>query len=179
MIVAKRYARALFELAKAEGRVLETGGELRLFMELLDNTPELKILLCGPVYDLQAKREALERVRPGLNLSDLVFNFLNLLIKKGRVSILDEIVEAYQRLEDEETGRIRAKVYLPDGKLGSPLLDKIRARLEGLTGKEILLDLKEDKDMIGGVTVQIGDTLIDGSVRSKLLSVKKRIRGGV
>ena len=178
-MVAKRYAKALFDLAKIDERVVETGGEIRLFWTLMDTTPELKVLLCGPIYDIQAKKEALERVRASLGLSDLVFNFLSLLIRKGRIGILDDIVKAYQRLEDMETGRIRAKVYLPDGEVEPPLLDRIRARLEEVTGKEVLLDLREDRDMIGGVTVQIGDILIDGSLRSKLLSVKKRIRGGV
>ncbi len=178
-MVAKRYAKALFDLAKAEGRVVETGGELRLFKTLLESTPELRVLLYGPVYDIQTKKEALERVRTSLGLSDLVFNFLNLLTRKGRVNILSDLVEAYQRLEDEETGRIRAKVFLPDGDVDPPLLERIRERLQEVTGKEVLLELREDRDMIGGVTVQIGDILIDGSVRSKLLSVKKRIRGGV
>lgn len=179
MIVARRYARALFELAKEEGKVGETGGELRLFNEILSNAPALKGLLCGPVYDFDVKRDALERVVVTMGFSQLASNFLLLLIKKNRLSILDEILKVYQVLEDEEMGRIRAKAYLPSVDEESPLLDAIRSRLEEVTGKEVLLDVEEDKDMIGGVVIKVGDILIDGSIRSRLLSLKKRIREGV
>ncbi len=179
MIVARRYAKALFELAREEGKVGEIGGEIRLFNEILQNTPALKVLLCGPVYDFHVKKEALERVVVTMGLSELTSRFLLLLIKKNRLAILDEILKVYQGLEDQEMGRVRARAYLPDADRESPVLDRIRSRLEEVTGKEVLLDVEEDKDMIGGVIVKIGDILIDGSVRSRLLSLKKRIREGV
>lgn len=179
MSVATRYAKALFELAREKEGVVETGDELRLIEGLLGDMPGLKTFFGGPVYELKDKKDVLEKIYTTLGLSKLTADFLLILMKKGRIRVLPDITRIYERFEDEEVGRQRVKITLPITKSETPILDKIKARLEEVTGKEVLISVEEDRSIIGGIIVQMGDIVIDGSIRSRLLKIRKSIREGV
>ncbi len=179
MIVAERYAKALFGLAKSEGVVTRIGEELRLLQGFFSQSPDIYSFLSAPVYDYKDKRGVIEQIVSTLKLSKLTKNFLLVILKKNRMKLYHEIVKRYEGFEDEDSGRVRVQVVLPDREVDGSLIDKIKERLHKMTGKEILLSIDEDSDIIGGVVVKMGDLVLDGSIRSKLMRIKESIKRGV
>lgn len=179
MIIAERYAKALFGIARSEGMVAEVGKELRLLQGFFSQSPDIYSFLSAPVYDYKDKAGVVEQIARRLKLSKLTKNFLLVILKKNRMKLYQEIVKRYEGFEDEDSGRVRVQLVLPDRSVNGSLVDKIKDRLHRMTGKEVLLSIDEDSDIIGGVVVKMGDLVLDGSIRSKLMRIKESIKRGV
>ena len=106
------------------------------------------------------------------NFSDLMKNFLNLLLDKSRIEAIEAIAEHYSGLKDAVSGVARAEIItaMP---LKNEVLGGIEKSLEGLTSKKIKAEIREDKDLIGGIVVRIGDLVLDGSLRAQLEGLKE------
>ncbi len=178
-VIAERYVKALIELARSKGKVVETGEELRAVRDLLSVNNTFRVFLTGPVYDFSDKKNVIEKVCQSLKLSKLTTDFLLLLIRKNRLDAFAEIVRLYERYEDKETGRMRVSVTLPRVKKKDSFYDKIKERLEEVTGKKVIMNLEEKREIIGGIVVKLGDTVIDGSIRSRLLSFNEAVKKGI
>jgi F-type H+-transporting ATPase subunit delta len=103
--------------------------------------------------------------------------FLTLLIDKKRIQHLPEICDYYRMLIDEHSNIARAKVKAAV-ELGQPELDEIAATLEKKVGKKIIVEFEQDPSLLGGVYAQIGDLVLDGSVRRQLLNFKESLKRG-
>jgi F-type H+-transporting ATPase subunit delta len=111
------------------------------------------------------------------SMTPIMRSFIKLLIEKQRVQHLPEITEYYHRLIDEHSNVARAKVTAAT-KLDEKAIQEIAQALEQRTGKQIVVEFKEDPALIGGVVAQIGDLVLDGSVRRQLLNFKESIKRG-
>lgn len=164
--VAKRYARALFEVAKERGLIDQIETELKIFVEAVNQNAELTKILMHPHIDSQAKKDLLKDVFQS-QVAEETMNFVGVLIDNGRESDLAEIAYAYVGLANEERGIADATVTT-----AKPLSSEEQAQLADQFGKLLNKTLRiqtvVDPSIMGGVVVKIGDRLYDGSIKRKL-----------
>ena len=166
---ARRYARAIFELAQSEGQVDAWTRRLEQVREVLSD-PEVARVLTNPTI-ATADRMAL--------VSDLfdggeATNLAKLLIESDRVRDVEAIAEGFEHLADEAGGRVRATVTT-----AVELTSKDRARvaeeLSSRLGKKVQLDVLVDPGILGGMKLQYGDRLVDASVATRLQQLRRRL----
>jgi len=171
--LATKYAQAVFELA-VEGKILD---QVELELKLIESTiaeySDLSTLIYHPRVLGQAKKETLSKIF-GQDISDVILKFLMLLVDKRRESILPAIIREYVQLANEARNIVEAQVTVAmplDKDQQTALITKLGL----VTGKTIILKTQIDKAIIGGVIVQIGDQLIDGSIIRQLQMLKKTL----
>ncbi|MBI5286394.1 MAG: ATP synthase F1 subunit delta [Deltaproteobacteria bacterium] len=173
--IARRYARALIEIGKEEKRVKEIGRELRDLKATFSGSPELYKVLLNPLYKMEERKGIVERVCENLDVSPDVKRFISLLVENRHIKVLDNICDAYFMMEDELEGRIRAKVEAPEV-LDDTLIAVIRERLQGMTGKEVILSVDKNLALIGGLVVKVGNLILDGSIKGQLEKMRTRLK---
>ena len=170
--VSKRYAKALFSLGQEDGNFEQYGRELFEFVEFFQDNEDFRKVVSNPIFALEDRKKILEIVLDKSNFSGLMNNFLHLLLDKNRIKAIEAIADHYSGLTDAVSGVARAEIItaIP---LRDELLGGIEKSLEGLTSKKIKAEIREDKDLIGGIVVRIGDLVLDGSVRAQLEGLKE------
>ena len=173
--ISKRYARAIFGIAREEGKTEEYFGELKGFNDLLAQNDNLKGFMVNPVFAKADKMAVLEKVARKAALSPIMRSFLRILIDKGRIGALAEIQDWYQESLDQLSGRVRVQVTSAY-KLSDDLEEKLKVKMEAVTGKKVEMNVERDQSLIGGIVVKVGDTLYDGSIRARLNSIRELLR---
>ncbi|HEY6058755.1 MAG TPA: F0F1 ATP synthase subunit delta [Candidatus Limnocylindrales bacterium] len=177
---ARRYAEALFELAGAPGRPKDTAErwreELRGAAEVVGDD-RVAGALANPAIPWAERATLVERLLAG-RVSNEVRNLVRLLAQRGRAGLSPAVATEYSRLVARSRG-IASATVTSARPLTEPELAAIRERIESIAGSAV--DLKEavDPSLIGGVTVRIGDRLIDASVRGRLERLRERVAAGV
>jgi len=170
---ARRHAQAAFQIALERDELDTWRGDLGRIAEAVGD-PVLRPLLESPKVPLSEKARILSQWLEGVN--PLAMNLACLLVARGRLGIVEEMVAEYGRLVDAYRGIAHAEVAtavpLEEGEK-----DRIRRRLSQLVGKDIVLGVKVDPSLIGGLVVRVGDKLIDGSTKSRLLSLRESLVG--
>lgn len=164
--LARKYAKAMFELAMEEDKLVPYGKELRSVKKDFRSAPQLTAYLANPQIQREDKKKLLKRLFKG-ELSDTILNFLYLLVDKRRIELFDAIEDIYRALSNEERGIVVADVTSARP-LTSSQEDKIQKKLAKVTGKKVDIRTHTDESLIGGLVVRIGDKRIDGSVRGRL-----------
>ena len=164
--VAYKYARALFEASEEEGSLDRVGLDLAGLGKLEETDPAYLRFLVSPRVLTEHKVEFLRAVF-GSRVAPMTLHFLELLIKKKRINILPDIVNAFDKLMEEHRSVLRAQVYsavalTPDAER------RLKSGLDRLTGKNILLEKRIDPYVLGGVVVHLGTRILDGSLRNGL-----------
>ena len=169
--MAKRYAQALFSLAEAEGGREAWLDDLAAIQEQMAE-PSVALFFREPRVPAERKQEAAAQVAEGAH--PLLRNFLGLLAQRRATDSLAAIVGEYRRLLNERLGRAQADVTT-----AAPVSAEQRARLAASLGamldKEVVLDVREDPEIIGGVLIRVGDQIIDGSARSRLNGLRQSL----
>ncbi|MGA7875241.1 MAG: ATP synthase F1 subunit delta [Desulfoferrobacter sp.] len=177
LVLAKRYAKALFNLALDEGQIEQYGQELDDLVRLLGELPELADAIQNPLYPEATRKSVFHAVADKAEMIPMMKSFINLLVEKNRVQHLSDISEYYHKLIDEHANIARARI-----KAATPLDDQaiqeIASSLERMTGKKIAVEFEQDPELIGGVFAQIGDLVLDGSVRRQLSNIKESLKRG-
>ncbi|MGQ9572545.1 MAG: ATP synthase F1 subunit delta [Dehalococcoidia bacterium] len=170
---AKRYAQAAFEIACERDSLEEWATDLALVAQVMSE-PQAAAILSSPKVALADRYRLLEALLAGID--PLVMNLAKLLVAKGRVGIASQIVEAYRGLLDEHRGICHARVIT-----AVPLADAereaVEQRLSQITGKKVIAHLEVEPAIVGGLVARVGDRLLDGSTRSKLLALKRALEG--
>lgn len=172
-IVAKRYARALFEVAQSQQAVAQVEEELTAVVDAIAANAEFEKLLQHPNFDTANKIDLMRTVFEG-KISDAVFQTLSLLIERGRESMFVELRDAYLAIADQALGQAKAIVTTPVP-LTQEEMKEIANHFGKLTGKTIRVENRVDASLIGGMQVRIGDRLYDGSVAGKLGRMQKSL----
>jgi F-type H+-transporting ATPase subunit delta len=172
---ARRYARAIFDLAQAEDRVEEWAGRLQTVRELL-SMPEVREVLANPSLASARRQELAVSLLDEARVGREGVNLARLLIEANRLSALDGIVEEYGRLADEASGRVRvtATTAVP---LTREDMDRLVDDLSRRLGKEVRLEVRVDPAILGGLVLQIGDRVLDASVAARLQQLRRRLGG--
>jgi F-type H+-transporting ATPase subunit delta len=168
----KRYARAL--LAAVGDRQLDpdkVAAELSALAAHFRHGSEMQSYFANPFISLANKRRSLEAVIAKAGLSPVLASFLRLLLAKGRLFFLPEVATHFQALADSLAGVMRGEVLVA-AELPKETLEALRHRLTEHLGKKVLLTVKQQPELIGGLTVRIGSLSFDGSIRAQLDRLK-------
>ena len=171
--VAVRYAGALLASARQAGVLEGVADSFAAVVAVVKANRDLAIFLGSPQVAEQEKKDLLNKVFGG-KVEDLLLTFFELLIDKNRIESLQDIGEAFAELVELEQGVVRARVItaipLPDD-----LAAGLKARLDELTGKSVILEQKVDAAVIGGVCVTLDGKIIDGTVRANLRKLREQL----
>ena len=164
-VVARTYARALFEAAKDKGRIEPVRDELATFVEAVEEVPELRSLIRNPELDPRTKAAALDAVLEGAD--ELIRNFVRVVTEKGRAAQLDEIAREYEALVAAEEQILSVELTtayaLSDGEAAA-----IVKQIEEASGQRVEAERTVDPDLIGGLVLKAGSLEVDSSVRGRL-----------
>jgi F-type H+-transporting ATPase subunit delta len=174
--LGRRYAKALFQLAREAGQEAKIGQELEQFNGAYTQS-DLKQILVNPAFALEVRKKILAQVTQAEQLSELTRHFLSLLADRDRLPHLAGIVSCYRRLLNEAKGRVEAKV-ISVGPLEPDWVDQLRGQLHGISGKDVVLQQETDPGLLGGLLVELEGKVYDGSIRTQLENMKQRIVRG-
>ena len=164
-VVARTYARALFEAAKDAGRIDEVRDQLTTFVEAVDEVPELRALIRNPELDPLTKAAALDAVLEGAD--ELIRNFVRVVTRKGRAAQLDEIAREYDALVAAEE-QILSVELTTAYELSDDEAATIVKQIEEASGQRVEAARTVDPDLIGGLVLKAGSLEVDSSVRGRL-----------
>jgi F-type H+-transporting ATPase subunit delta len=168
---ARRYARAIFDLAQDEGRAEEWRERLAVLRDVLvDET--VALVLTNPTIALSTRMELISDPSTGLDQESI--NLAKLLIESNRVTEIGAIVDEYEAMADAAAGRVRATVTTAI-ELSAHDRDRVADQLAKRLGKEISLRLEVDPEILGGLKLQYGDHLVDASVATRLQQLRRRL----
>jgi len=152
--------------------------DLRSFEQALAASPELSIVLASPGISRPRKRAVIGRLVESLGLSRVSRNFLFVLVDHRRTADLSGIIDAFEKLVDERLGKLQVEVASARG-LDRQQQQALIERLEVMTGKRIVLNLKIVSDLVGGLVVRLGSTVYDGSVRGQLEALGRQLTSNI
>ncbi len=173
--VPGRYASALFELAQEQSQLQPVENDLNTLQALLDESEDLRRMVRSPVFTADEQAQALEAVLGKAGLSALTMNFVRLITKNRRLFAVPEMIKAFRSLAAAARGEVEADVtsatVLNDGQLAA-LKDTLKASI----GKDVQINAKVDPALLGGLIVKVGSRMIDSSLRTKLSTLKMRMK---
>jgi F-type H+-transporting ATPase subunit delta len=181
MVIARRYASALSNLAQKENSLEQVGAELKDFSDTLHESVELQEGLSNNKVPMAVRNNILTDVLTSMKLSPLVSTFLRYLLSKRRLSLVHDIARAFALLTQEAMGILPAEVTVakePRSKESKDLLQKLQEQLSASTGKTVQIHVSVDPSIIGGIVTRIGSMVIDGSIRNQLVQVRESIIRG-
>jgi F-type H+-transporting ATPase subunit delta len=174
--VSGRYASALFALAHERRETAEVAGHLAAFDSFIALSSDLQRLVRSPVFSAEDQLKALGPLLDKAAITGIAANFIRLVAAKRRLFAIRDMIASYGRLYDNFRGVTRAEVTsavpLSDGNVAA-LKDSLRA-ISG--GKEVDLATKIDPSIIGGLIVQLGSRMVDGSLKTKLNAIRTRMK---
>ncbi|QOS81450.1 F0F1 ATP synthase subunit delta [Paenibacillus sp. JNUCC31] len=165
-IVAKRYAKALFEVTLGQQQVLEVEQELRTVVSAITGDAEIGKFIESPNISEEAKQNVLRTSLDG-KVSEPVLKTVLLLIERGRVELLEALLNDYVKIEGESLGIADARVYSTYA-LNDEEQEAVAREFGGRVNKKIRIENIVDPTLLGGLKVAIGDTIYDGSLAGKL-----------
>jgi F-type H+-transporting ATPase subunit delta len=172
--VAKRYARALIELAE-RSQVEKWGAELERLAAVVDS-PELKERLASPELSHAARQEAMQKIAERLDLSYPLRSLAVVVARNGRIAELGAIAEAYRDLLDQMMGRERATLTFAVQPSDDDIA-RVVAGLEAIAKKKIIPTVNVDKQLLGGVVAELGGKTYDGSLAARLSAAQLKLAG--
>ena len=170
--IATVYARSLFEVAKEQDKLDVVREQLGAFADALDETRELQVFLFSPYFSTEEKTAGLERAVTGLDPA--VENFLKLLIEKHRMPVIFRIRAEYDRLWEEENKLLPVEITSAV-ELDESIVSQLGDRIAEQTGRKVELSSRVEPDILGGIVVQVGNSVLDASVRNRLEQLRRQV----
>ena len=170
--LAQVYANALFEVASENDVTDDVREQLGQFADELDENRDLQVFLFSPYFSSQEKKDGIRKIVDGAD--ERFLNFLELLAERHRMPALFRIRRAYDALWREENKllpvTVTSAVELDEG-----LVEGLGKRIEEQTGKKVELTSKVDSDVLGGLVLQVGNMVLDASIRNRLEQLRKQV----
>jgi F-type H+-transporting ATPase subunit delta len=173
--IARNYAEALFDLGEASGHTARYAELIEAVAGAVETTPQVQAVLMSPRVPKAAKARLL-----GAALTDApaeFVRFLQALVKRGRQRVLGEVATEYQALLDIKHNRVRAGVTVARP-ADAALQRDIQAALSRQLGKEVLAEFHVDAEILGGTVVRVGERIHDGSLRRKMVKLRRHLLSG-
>lgn len=172
-IIANRYAEALFQLTEEENITREIYSELTDVIKLIKTNKDLDNVLKSPLISKSEKVQLIETLF-NKKINDNLKNFLKILVEKGRISSLKEIGLTFKQLLNDKDniieGTVISAIALTDEKV-----KELEEKLSKKYNKNVTLENKVDEAILGGVLVRLGNTQIDGSIKTRLDNIKDQL----
>jgi F-type H+-transporting ATPase subunit delta len=173
-IVARRYAQALLELGVEQGELERIVDEITSFAQSWEASADLRNAIQNPLVAHAAKKAVIGELADRFGATPTVRDALMLLVDRRRTGALPYIAQTLRELADARKGVLRAEVTTAVP-LGEAYYARLEAQLQRMTGKRVVLDRRTDATLIAGVVTRIGDRIIDGSLRTRLHSLRDAI----
>lgn len=171
--VAKRYAKALFELAEEQKVLDQVYADLLAVAKTVKDSDELQTLLLNPLVNERDKLKVLDRIF-SKGFQQLTGTFLDLLADKRRLSVLREIVDKFHRMMLAHNNQVEVQL-ISAVDLDRPAVEKITKQIQQIIGKEVLVNERIEPSIIGGFVVKVEDIVIDNSIRSQLNKLREQL----
>lgn len=167
--IAKRYAEAVYGVAKEKDKVKEIYDMLNSLMELYINDSEFRNFMLHPLIENSEKKDFLGKIFT--DADDITMNIIDYLVDKDRIEIIRYIVSEYLKLYYLENNEVEVTGIFSK-ELSKEQFDLLKTKLEKKVGKKIILKIEVNKDIIGGGIVKMGDQIIDGSIKRQIENIK-------
>lgn len=171
-IVSKPYAKALFLAAEEAGVLTRIQNEFSTFLTWLKEEPKAALLLTLPQVKTEDKRKVLHAFLDGVH--PYLLHLVDVMLDHGREKLFEKVYEAYLYMADAREGRVEAEIQAARA-LSEEEEKKLVQLFQEKTGKKLRYRTKVIPGLIGGVVIRVGDTLYDGSIRTRLRKVEKQM----
>ena len=171
---SERYARALFEVASETKELDKIEDDVKNFMTLFNDSFEIKNFIQNPTKSTEIQNKIINLISDKLSFTKNLKNFFLLLIKKRRIFFIGKILSSFLKLCSKKRGEIKASL-ISSKELSKVELDEISEDFSKSIGSKIKFDYKVDKDLIGGLKLQLGSYMIDTSIKNKLKKIEQII----
>ena len=170
--IASVYARSLFEVAQEQGKLDDVRDQLGEFADALDSNQEMQVFFFSPYFSTPEKEEGLDKVVTGAE--PILENFLKLLIEKHRMPTVFRVRRVFDELWQRENKLLPVEITSAI-ELDKKTVKQIGDRIGEETGQKIELSERVDPDILGGLVVRVGNSIIDSSIRARLDSLRKQV----
>ena len=170
---ALAYASAMLEVGAAQGEAAAYGEQLNAVASAISDDAQLRVFIESPKISRESKKASLSAALSG-KVAEPVLNLLKLLIDRGRQFLVQDIADTYVELEDNAAGRVKATITSAV-EVPAEQRDALVASIQSKTGREVVATEVVDGDLLAGLTIQVGDLVVDGSLRSHLQRVRHEV----
>jgi F-type H+-transporting ATPase subunit delta len=170
--IASVYARSLFEVAQEHKKLDKVRDQLGEFADALNDTRELQVFFFSPYFSTPEKKDGLKKAVSGTE--DILENFLELLIEKHRMPAIFRVRRELDRLWEKENKLLPVEVTSAI-ELDDKTVKQIGDRIGEQTGQNVELSAKVEPDILGGIVVRVGNSIIDASIRARLEQLRKQV----
>ena len=171
---SERYSRALFEVAQEASELEKIENDIKNFASLMSNSLEVKNFIHNPTQSKQNQNKALKLLAEKLSISKNFENFMLLLIEKRRIFFVEKIIDSFLKLCAQKRGEVKASL-ISSKELSDTELENISKELSSATSSTIKFDYKVDKELIGGLKLQLGSFMVDTTIKNKLNKYKQKM----
>jgi F-type H+-transporting ATPase subunit delta len=170
--IAAVYARSLFEVAKEQGKLDSVREQIGEFADALEQTRELQVFFFSPYFSTTEKQDGLDRAVSGADA--VIVNFLKLLIENHRMPVIFRVRRAYEVLWEQENKLLPVRVTSAV-ELDKSTVSQIGDRIAEQTGRKVDLSSEVDPDILGGIVVRVGNSILDASIRNRLEQLRRQV----
>jgi ATP synthase F1 delta subunit len=170
--IAVVYARSLFEVAKEQDKLDKVRDELGEFADAVDSTRELQVFFFSPYFSTAEKQDGLDKAVSGAD--EIVVNFLKLLIENHRMPVIFRARREFDRLWQEENKLLPVTVTSAV-ELEKAAVKQIGDRIAEQTGRKVDLSATVEPEILGGLVVRVGNSILDASIRNRLEQLRKQV----
>tara|TARA_B100000886_G_scaffold339469_1_gene305037 strand:+ start:245 stop:802 length:558 start_codon:yes stop_codon:yes gene_type:complete len=169
---SERYSRALFEVSYESNELDKVESDVKNFQSLIDSSQDLRNFIKNPTQSINQQIQVVNLISEKLVFSKNLKNFFLLLIEKRRIFFVKKILETFLNICSKKRGEIKASL-ISSKELSQTELENISKDLSNIMGLVLKFDYKVDKELIGGLKLQLGSFMIDTSIKSKLNKYKQ------
>jgi len=170
--IAEVYARALFEVATEKNKLDVIREELGQFSDALADSRELQTFFFSPYFSTEEKKDGLHKAVTGADPE--IRNFLELLLEKHRMPVVFRIRQDYDRLWEEANKLLPVEITSAI-ELDPSIAERIGDEIGRQTGRTVELTSTVDPDVIGGIVLRVGNSILDASIRNRLETLRKQV----
>src|ERR1700722_5866560 len=173
--LAQVYARSLFEVAREQNKLDELREQLGQFADAMKQNRELELFFFSPYFSTNEKQEGLEKLLDGAD--EQLMNFLKLLVENHRMPVIYRLRREYERLWEREN-RLLPVVLTSAVELDEQTVKDLGERIGERTGNTVVLTTRVEPDIIGGIVVRVGNSILAASIRNRLEQLRTQVAQG-
>lgn len=173
--VAGRYASALLDTAQEGDQAAAVERDIDAISQMIEESEDMRRLVRSPVFSAEDQAKAIETLLAQAGAQPLTMNFFKLLVRNRRLFAAQDIIRSFKALAASARGEVQAEVASAVA-LNDAQLNELRNTLKASVGKDVMLETRVDPSLLGGLVVKIGSRMIDSSLKTKIATLKTRMK---